>query len=448
MKLKSLTITLFACSCLTSFTPASLATEILENTYGISLYDSQIYSPLFTTPEMIEIFNDKNLISLWLKYEIALAKAQASINMIPQEAAQAIEKTAQLQNIDIQKLSATTLKVGRPVDGLVKQLRKQDPLVNQYIHLGSTTQDVMDTATVLQIQAACNVIDKQLRDVIQTLATLANKYSTTPMVARTNGQDAIPTTLGMMFASYMTEFNRNRIRLLEAKSRVEVGQFGSAVGTLSSAGPNALKVRELTLHSLGLKVPDFSWNASRDNYAEVVQTLGLIAGTFGRIATDINILSRTADNSINEGEGGPSSTMPQKRNPRASEFMGGLAAMARIRATGALEMLQQSEVRQGSPWISEWSTIPEMFMITSTGLARTEKLFEKIIIRPNVLLARFNDSQLFVMSEAAQQMLAQKVGLGQAHSLLVKAIKKYPDLSFEEILKIDDAISKLLSNEE
>ena len=149
-----------------------------------------------------------------------------------------------------------------------------------------------------------------------------------------------------------------------------------------------------------------SWNARRDNYAEVVQVLALINGTLGRVATDINLWSRTADNSVNEGEGGASSTMPQKRNPRASEFLGGLAAMSRIRASGALEMLNQSETRQGAPWISEWSTIPEMFMTTSTALDRANRLFDKIIVKPEVMKARFNDSKQCVMAEAVQQSLA------------------------------------------
>ena len=184
------------------------------------------------------------------------------------------------------------------------------------------------------------------------------------MIARSNGQDAIPTTYGMYLASYMAELNRNRTRLLQALDRVSVGQFGSAVGTMSSIGPKGLEVRKMLMKNLGLKEADMTWNASRDNYAEVVQILGLINGTIGRIAADLNLWSRTADNSVSEGEGGASSTMPQKRNPRAAEFMGGLAAMSRIRVTGAMEMLEQTEVRQGAPWISEWSTIPEMFMIT------------------------------------------------------------------------------------
>ncbi len=153
---------------------------------------------------------------------------------------------------------------------------------------------------------------------------------------------------------------------------------------------------------LGLSEPDLAWNASRDNFAKVVQTLTLLHGTFGRIAADVNLWSRTADNGINEGEGGTGSTMPRKRNPRASEFLAGAPELTRIRTAGALSMMGQSETRQGGPWITEWSTIPEMFMLTAASLERSHHLFVKLIIKPAVLLERCNDSQQYAMAEAVQ----------------------------------------------
>ena len=127
--------------------------------------------------------------------------------------------------------------------------------------------------------------------------------------------------------------------------------------------------------------------------------------------------------------------------------MGGLAAMSRIRVTGAMEMLEQTEVRQGAPWISEWSTIPEMFMITSTALNRTSNMFAKLIIRPETMRARFNDSQHFVMTEAVQQFLTSKIGLGEAHTLLVKAIKTAPlGTPFEDVLRGTPEIRKLMTD--
>lgn len=429
--------------------PEQKAVATATNESAFSVYDSQIYGLLFNSPEMRAVFNDEKLLSYWLQYERELAKAQAQHGVIPAEAAQKIAEVAIPSNVNRADLKTSTRKVGRPVDGLVKQIRKLDPLAQKYVHFGSTTQDVMDTATVLQIRDGIDVIQGKLKAVILRVADLAEKYADTPMIARTNGQDAIPSTYGMHLASYLAELNRNAIRLEQAKERVCVGQFGSAVGTMSSAGDKALKVRATLMKNLGLSVADFPWNASRDNYAETVQVLALINGTLGRIATDLNLWSRTADNSISEGEGGPSSTMPQKRNPRAAEFIGGLTAMARIRATGAMEMLEQSEVRQGAPWISEWSTIPEMFMITATSLDRADAMFTKLIVRPDVMLERFGDSQHYTMAEAVQQFLVPKVGLGKAHSMLVKAIKNAPKgTPFEDVLKTDPELKKVLSEQD
>jgi 3-carboxy-cis,cis-muconate cycloisomerase len=414
-----------------------------------SVFDSQIYRDLFTTPEMRLVFSDARLIAYWLRFESELAAAQAEVGVIPREAAQAIAKAAVLSNIDMDKLREGTIRVGRAIDPLLNQVRAAGgPWVADYLHEGSTTQDPMDTATVLQIRDGLDIVQRDLKKLILRLADLADAHKATPMIARTNGQDAVPTTLGMMLASYMTELHRHADRLQSARRRVLVGQFGSAVGTLSSAGPQALRVRAVLMKRLGLAEPDLSWNASRDNFAEVVQTLALMHGTFGRIATDINLWSRTADNGINEGEGGASSTMPQKRNPRASEFLAGAAELARLRAAGAMSMMAQSETRQGGPWISEWSTIPEMFMLTAASLDRAQRLFNAIIIRPEVLRERFDDSRQYAMAEAVQTWITPRAGRGAANELIKDAIKRAPGgTPFKQVILGDARLSELVGLE-
>jgi len=411
-----------------------------------SVFDSEIYKDLYSTAEMRTVFSDERLIAYWLKYEVELANAQASLGVIPPAAAAAIAAAATPDKIDIQKLRNRTNSVGRPIEPLIAQISANGgKAVADYLHWGGTTQDVMDTATVRQIRDGLQIIQRDLRKLTLALADLASKYRATPTVARSNGQDAIPTTFGMLIASYMVELRRNSERLDAASHRVLVGQYGSAVGTLSSAGPDGLRVRAALMRRLGLGEPDLSWNASRDNFAEVIQVLALINGTLNRIATDINLWSRTADNSVNEGEGGPSSTMPQKRNPRASEFMGGIAHLAGMRAAGALAMLDQSETRQGAPWISEWSTIPEMFMLTGASLARANGLFAKMIVRPDVMMERFNDSKGFVMAEAVVMHIAPKIGRGEAEELIKASIKDAPaGASFKEVIQRSRRLSELV----
>jgi 3-carboxy-cis,cis-muconate cycloisomerase len=402
-----------------------------------SVFDSEIYRDLYATPEMRTVFSDERLIEYWLRYEAELAAVQASLGVIPAAAAGAIAAAARPERIDIPKLRSGTNSVGRPIEPLLAQLEAiGGKEVVDYIHWGSTTQDVMDTATVLQIRDGLNIIQRDLKNLILALADQAAKYRDTPMVARSNGQDALPTTFGMLLASYMVELARNSERVDAAARRVLVGQYGSAVGTLSSAGVEGLKVRAALMQRLGIGEPDLSWNASRDNFAEVVQTLALINGTLNRIAVDINLWSRTADNSVNEGDGGASSTMPQKRNPRASEFIGGIAYLANIRSAGALAMLDQSETRQGAPWISEWSTIPEMFMLTAASLDCANRLFAKLIVRPDVMFAQFNDSKGFVMAEAVMMNIAPKVGRGPAYDVIKAAIETAPaGATFKEVIR-------------
>lgn len=393
-----------------------------------SVYDSAIYRDLFSTAEMREVFSDKALVAHWLRFEVTLALVQAQLEVIPQEAAQAIAQAAVPANIDMDELRKRTMSVGRPIEPLLAQVVKAGgKSVADSLHLGGTTQDVLDTGTVLQIKQALAIVQRDLRTLILRIAALAKQHRATPMVARTNGQDALPTTFGMLLASYMTELQRDAVRLEAVKHRVLVGQYGSAVGTLSAAGPSGLKVRAELMKRLGLGEPDLSWNASRDTFAELVQVLGLVHGVFERIASDVNLWSRTADNQINEGVGGASSTMPQKRNPRASEFLGGLARTAYARAGGAYAMLGQSETRQGAPWISEWPTIPEMFLLTAKSLEQANTLFEKLIVRPETMSERFNDSKGYVMAEAVMSCIEPKTGRGEAYRLVKEAIKAAPE---------------------
>lgn len=392
-----------------------------------SVFDSEIYRDMFTTSEMQAVFSDARLIGYWLKFEIELAAAEASLGIIPEQAAEAIAKAARLEHIDLAQLRAGVGHVGRAIEPLLKQIEHAgDDQVKEYLHWGSTTQDVMDTATVLQIRDGLVIVRRDLKKIILVLADEAARYRATPMVARSNGQDAVPTTFGFMLASYMTELRRHLARLDAASERVLVGQFGSAVGTLSSAGPEALSIRRALMRRLELGEPDLSWNASRDNFVEVIQIMALIHGTMGRIARDVNLWSRISENTVYEGEGGASSTLPQKRNPRASEFMGGLANLAKARAAAALSFLDQSETRQGAPWITEWSTIPEMFMLTAATLARALVLFGNLVVRPEVMLRQFDDSDLFVMTEAVMMEIAPKIGRTRAYDLLKSEIRSAP----------------------
>jgi len=228
-----------------------------------------------------------------------------------------------------------------------------------------------------------------------------------------------------------------------------VGQSTGAVGTLAAMGDNGLLVREKLMEKLGLGTALLPWNSSRDNYAESIMVLGLIQGTLGRLANDIMTLSRLEIGEVKEGEGGASSTMPQKKNPRASEFISALTRMARIRMSGAMEIMDHSDTRTGSPWIVEWSLIPEMFLITSASLARAEQLLKKLEIYPEKMRKNIDISGGYAMSEAVMMFLAKKNGArGNAYESLKTAIKQAkPNETLREVIESNQALKKTIGDE-
>ena len=446
MKLKKLVL---ATACALATVASYAEPEKVSDEAAVSVFDSRVYRDLFGTQEMRNIFSDEAMVNHWIKVEVALAKAQADLGMIPQDAYQSIKKAADYVEIDYTALRSGTNRVGRGISPLLSQLRAAgDENVSTYLHFGSTTQDIMDTATVMQVSQGIALIQKDLKALVLQLADMAEAHKTTVMISRTNGQDAISTTFGLHLTTYMAELNRHITRLKEASSRLAV-QIGGTVGTLSGYGDQGLELQAGVAKNLGLKTPIAPWNPSRDTFAEIVQTLGLVNATFGRIANDVNILGRTQILEIQEGEGGASSTMPQKRNPRAAEFMGGLSRMSKMYNAAALDMMSHTDTRQGAPWILEWSVIPDSFMVTSQSIERARRLFSNLIVNEDRMLENFNASQYYLMSEAVMNDLAEKIGRAKAYDVVKDAIANAdPESSFIEIVKSTPEITKNMSEKE
>ena len=446
MKLKKLVLAT-ACA-LATLTSHAEPVKVDQNA-AVSVFDSRVYRDLFGTEAMRGVFSDEALVQRWIDVEVALAKSQAEMGMIPQDAYESIKKAADSVEIDFDALRVGTNRVGRGISPLLGQLRAAgDENVSVYLHFGSTTQDIMDTATVLQVTQGLELVKEDLKQLVLNLADLAEEHKDTVMISRTNGQDAIPTTFGLHLTTYMMELDRHITRLEEAGSRLSV-QIGGTVGTLSGYGDQGLELQAGVAKNLGLKTPSAPWNPSRDTFAEIVQTLGLVNATFGRIANDVNILGRTQILEIQEGEGGASSTMPQKRNPRAAEFMGGLSRMSKMYNSAALDMMSHTDTRQGAPWILEWSVIPDSFMVTSQSIHRADRLFSNLIVNKDRMLENFNASQNFVMSEAVMNALAEKIGRAKAYDAVKDAIAAAPEgASFDDFVKNTPSISQHMTAKE
>lgn len=392
-----------------------------------TIFDSLVFRDIFTTPQMRAVFSDENRVQKYLDFEAALARAEASLGLIPREAADEIVKHCSADKIDMAKVKDATEKIGAPVLPVTKQLSALcKDRHGEWVHWGATTQDVTDTATVLQIKEALVLIETEIAAVCDALAALAKKYRDTPMAGRSKLQQAVPITFGYKMATLLAALERHRQRLAELKPRVLVGEFGGAAGTLSSLGQDGLKVQDALMRELKLGAPDITWHTMRDGFAEAGCLLGLVSGTCGKLALDVKLLMQTEVGEVSEpaGEGrGSSSTMPQKRNPISSAYIGAQVAIVKQLVASLLEAQVQDHERGSGPWEIEWIVLPEIFMLTAGALAQTRTIVEGIEVNAGRMRANLAITNGLIMSEAVTMGLAQTMGRDTAHHRVSALVK-------------------------
>ena len=243
-----------------------------------TVYDSVLFRDAFGTAAIRDIFSDRTLIQTYIDVEVALARAQARCGVIPAEAAEAIARESRLDRIDFDHLRHETDNVGYPILPLVHQLVAMCGEAGRYVHWGATTQDIMDTANVLQVRAALALVDADLRALRARSARMARKHRDTPMAGRTHLQQALPVTFGYKVAIWLGMFDRHQERLAELRKRVLVVQFAGAAGTLASLGDQGFAVQQALARELSLAEPASTWHVARDGFAETVNLLALITG--------------------------------------------------------------------------------------------------------------------------------------------------------------------------
>jgi len=326
-----------------------------------NVLDSILFRDSFGTPQMRAVFDDRELIRKYVEVEVALAKAEARCGVIPRAAADEIAAKCDADALDFDLLRHETEIVGYPILPLVHQIAKQAGGSGGFVHWGATTQDIMDTAVVLQIRDGLALIEADVAALRAILADLARKHRDTPMAGRTHLQQALPVTFGYKCAIWLNMFDRHAERLAQLRPRVLVGQFAGAAGTLASLGDKGLPVQAAMMEELGLGVPTSTWHVARDGFAEAVNLLALITGSLGKIAYDVMLMASTEFGELYEpfvkGRGA-SSTMPQKRNPISSELMLACAKAVRQQAGLMLDAMVQDLERATGPWHAEWIAIP------------------------------------------------------------------------------------------
>ena len=390
--------------------------------------DSLIFRDIFSTPAMRRVFADESRIQRYLDVEAALARAQARLGIIPREAAEEIGRQALVEKFDLAKLKARTEIVGYPVLPVVEQLVAlcADHL-GEWAHWGATTQDITDTAAVLQVREALALVDDDLKSISESLAGLAARYRDTPMAGRSNLQQAVPITFGFKMAVVLAAFDRHRARLRELRPRVLVAEFGGAAGTLASLGTRGLEVQAALCQELGLAQPEIAWHTVRDGFAEVACFLGLVTGTLGKIATDVKLLMQTEVGEVFEpfvpGRGS-SSTMPQKRNPIACNYILACTSVVRQHVAALLEAMVEDHERSTGPWEIEWIALPEIFLLAAGALSQARKMLSGLQVDEKRMRANLDLTGGLIASEAVMMGLAPHIGRQHAHDLVYDLCQK------------------------
>jgi 3-carboxy-cis,cis-muconate cycloisomerase len=403
--------------------------------------DSPILGTLYGSDAMRAVFAETAYFQRMLDTEAALARVQAQLGIIPAEAADTIVAAAKVENLSTEALAASARNVGYPVVGLVSELSKASGEAGGWTHWGATTQDIMDTATVLQVREGLNLIEAELNAILNALTDQAQQHRTTVMAGRTHLQQALPVTFGLKCAIWAMPFLAHLDRLKQIRTRVEQVEFAGAAGTLASLSDQGIVVMEALAEALSLKAPLAPWHVCRDALAETVAFLGIVCGTLAKIATDIILLAQTEVGEVAEpyvAGRGQSSTMPQKRNPIASEYI--LAAARSVQGLVPVMMgaMAQDHERATGPWQAEALVIPQAFVLTHGALLHTRAIAEGMVVDAERMRANLDISHGLIVSEAVMMGLAPVLGRGEAHHV----VKHACDVALSEKISLADALER------
>ncbi|MGE5158965.1 MAG: 3-carboxy-cis,cis-muconate cycloisomerase [Gemmatimonas sp.] len=390
-----------------------------------------LLAPMLSSGPMRAACDDVAYLQAMLDFEAALARAEAATGVIPQHAAAAISPACKASLFDLDQLAQAATRAGNLAIPLVKALTtevaKTDAQAARFVHWGATSQDVIDSATMLMLRAGIKVLLADCDRAIAGFAELARLHRNTAMVARTWLQHALPMPFGLKLAEYAAALNRSRQRLKRVQEQTLALQFGGAAGTLAALGDKGLPVAEQLAGELKLPLPEAPWHSHRDRIAEAASTLAILSGTCGKIARDVSLLMQTdvgeAFEPSGEGRGG-SSTMPHKRNPVAAASALAASTMAPNLAATIFAAQVQEHERSAGAWHAEWPTLPTLLLVTSGALAAIVDIAEGLEVDDVRMRSNLDLTGGLIMAEAVAMALAEKIGKSEAHHRIEAASKK------------------------
>ncbi len=403
--------------------------------------------------EMKAVFSEENRLRTQLLVEAALARAQATAGSIPEEAAAEITVKCSPEFINLERVKEIEAETKHDVMALVKAISEQCGEAGKYVHLGATSNDIVDTAAALEFKSAIDIIEQDLDTLIITMCALAAKHRQTVMIGRTHGQFAIPTTFGFKVAGYITELLRHRDRVKEMRPRVCVGKMSGAIGTGAGFGDKFFKVQSQVMRDLKLGVEEAATQVvNRDRYAEFVFTLSLIATSCERYATEIRNLQRSeigeAAEAFDAKKQVGSSTMAQKKNPMLSENITGLARVVRGFINPQMESMVLWHERDLSNSSAERFILPHVAVLTDDILYKMNDVFAHLSVNEKSMRRNIDSANGFIMAEAVLLALANKgMGRQEAHELVRQVSMKAEEQGkgLKAALKENKAVTKLLS---
>ena len=404
-------------------------------------------------PEFLDIFNDHARVQAWFDVEVALAKAQGQLGVIPEEAAQEISQKAVVENVDVSEIGQGISATAHPIVPAIRALEEIcDNGAGEYIHYGATTQDVMDTGLVLQIKKSWPIILRDLTGIQDALIKLAKKHRSTPMVGRTHGQQALPLTFGYKCAVWVDEIGRQISRFREAEARVLSGNITGAVGTMAAFGPKGREIQKIALDHLNLTVPNICWHSSRDRICELANLMTQISGSLGKIAREIYALQQVEFGELAEphhhGKVG-SSTMPHKRNPAVVELAIGLSRLIRAQQVAITDAAFQEHERYSAFLRIELAAVPEMMIYSGALLSKMRTVLEKLEVYPKRMRSNLDMLGGLLLSEKVMLALGEKIGKQTAHEVVYEiAMDSFEkEIPFKDALNGDKRVSNNLSSQ-
>lgn len=390
--------------------------------------DFQLQACFYATPELLAVFDEQRKMNRWLQVEAALARAQAELGVIPADAAREISNKADLEHLDLSMIKKGYQQSRNSLMPVIKALRAAcGENHGQYVHYGATTQDILDTGQVLELQEFLRFLYRDLRAAESLLIDMSRAHRQTPMIGRTHGQQALPVTFGLKTAVWAGEVRRHIERLKSLYPRVTVGQLGGAVGTMAALGPRARETARRTMELLGLRWQPPGWHTCRDNMAEIASFCAILAGTFEKTANEVFLLGKTEVGEIAEASPGSmmSSTMPHKRNPVLCQRVAAMARQIRSLAGAVFESMAHEHERDPRRLWSEWLAMPQIAIYTGTAAAYLIRILDGLIVSEENMRKNLFLHKEMVMSEWLLFRLAPAMGRIRAqerlHGLLRRA---------------------------